>query len=483
MRSRKNQHISRLNSLNSVGIRVFGVWFFANRAQRFSQESDSVASDRTRLKKKKSSTRGVPYACLARLWFAFRSVRRPAARPTGTTGFVRASAVEAANAAVRRESDSRAMAGDGPAPRVVVFRRDDPAGGDSRGVEAGASGSRPPRAERGGRRRGGERLASDKASLDRKDDVREAAYERARERIFGGASSRDDSPSSFRSGRSASHSGASSRSASPSGAGGRSRPPVAIVRDRAADLKDPDFTRGATRFAPGVDDTQTYADVRRADGGRGTRRGDGGKRGDDPRRSRAARPSGRSTGARRERTDERKNASSSSRRKEGPSPANAECFVCGVVGHYARDCPDDDRSNDLHRGDGRGHGSGFVNEREASRVPTASPVAPPVATRGAKKFADDGADDDDIHRLHNIDSSWLGDARAATLAPDARSRLGLDAFAALGFVSSSANERDDEIVVVSGADAREASEPRLAPSAGGVRPVGAARLLVPRALK
>ena len=49
--------------------------------------------------------------------------------------------------------------------------------------------------------------------------------------------------------------------------GARSRPPVvAIVRDRAADLKDPDFTRGATRFAPGVDDTQTYADVRRADG-------------------------------------------------------------------------------------------------------------------------------------------------------------------------------------------------------------------------
>ena len=486
MRSRKNQHISRLNSLNSVGIRVFGVWFFANRAQRFSQESDSVASDRTRLKKKKSSTRGVPYACLARLWFAFRSVRRPAARPTGTTGFVRASAVEAANGAVRRESDSRAMAGDGPAPRVVVFRRDDPAGGDPRGVEAGASGSRPPRAERGGRRRGGERLASDKASLDRKDDVREAAYERARERIFGGASSRDDSPSSFRSGRSASHSGASSRSASPSGAGGRSRPPVAIVRDRAADLKDPDFTRGATRFAPGVDDTQTYADVRRADGGRGARRGDGGKRGDDPRRSRAARPSGRSTGARRERTDERKNASSSSRRKEGPSPANAECFVCGVVGHYARDCPDDDRSNDLHRGDAHGHGSGFVKEREASRVPTASPVAPPVATRGAKKFADDDirADDDDIHRLYNIDSSWLGDARAATLAPDARSRLGLDAFAALGFVSSSANERDDEIGEIGGADAREAREARrVAPSAGGVRPVGAARLLVPRALK
>ena len=37
--------------------------------------------------------------------------------------------------------------------------------------------------------------------------------------------------------------------------------------------------------------------------------------------------------------------------------------------------------------------------------------------------------------------------------------------------------------LASGAEAREAREPRLAPSAGGVRPVGAARLLVPRALK
>ena len=421
----------------------------------------------------------------------FSSFFEWAARPTGTT--VRSSEARETRSWLVRDSDWRAMAGDGPAPRVVVFRRDDPAGGDPRGVEAGASGSRPPRAERGGRRRGGERLASDKASLDRKDDVREAAYERARERIFGGASSRDDSPSSFRSGRSASHSGASSRSASPSGAGGRSRPPVAIVRDRAADLKDPDFTRGATRFAPGVDDTQTYADVRRADGARGARRGDGGKRGDDPRRSRAAgAPSGRSTGAsRRERTDERKNtSSSSSRRKEGPLPANAECFVCGVVGHYARDCPDDDRSNDFVRGDGRlGHGSGFVNDREASSdVPTASAVAVPVATLAkTKEFAHaERADDDEIHRLHNIDSSWLGDARAATLAPDARSRLGLDAFAALGFASSSADERDGKKVVGGEETAREPGrEPGrdAPPSAGGVRPVGAARLLVPRALK
>jgi hypothetical protein len=269
---------------------------------------------------------------------------------------------------------------------------------------------------------------------------------------------------------------------------------VAIVRDRAADLKDPDFTRGATRFAPGVDDTQTYADVRRADGARGARRGDGGKRGDDPRRSRAARPSGRSTGAsRRDTADERKNtSSSSSRRKEGPLPANAECFVCGVVGHYARDCPDDDRGkNDFVRGDGRlGHGSGFVeHEREASSdVPTASAVAVPVATLAkTKEFAHaECADDDDIHRPHNIDSSWLGDARAATLAPDARSRLGLDAFAALGFASSSADERDGKKVVGGEETAREPGrEPgrEAPPSAGGVRPVGAARLLVPRALK
>ena len=162
--------------------------------------------------------------------------------------------------------------------------------------------------------------------------------------------------------------------------------------------------------------------------------------------------------------------------------------MCGVVGHYARDCPDDDRSNDFVRGDGRlGHGSGFVNDREASSdVPTASAVAVPVATLAkTKEFAHaERADDDDIHRPHNIDSSWLGDARAATLAPDARSRLGLDAFAALGFASSSADERDIKNVV-GGVEAREPGrEPRDAPpSAGGVRPVGAARLLVPRALK
>jgi hypothetical protein len=246
---------------------------------------------------------------------------------------------------------------------------------------------------------------------------------------------------------------------------------VAIVRDRAADLKDPDFTRGATRFAPGVDDTQTYADVRRADGARGARRGDGGKRGDDPRRSRAARPSGRSTGAsRRDTADERKNTSaSSSRRKEGPLPANAECFVCGVVGHYARDCPEDDR---------RDHAAvdpvtvPFRNDVRV--VPTAAPEPPPPESPNFALLDDATpreAEDARRHAEHaRVDTGWLGDARAATLAPDARSRLGLDAFAALGF--KSANAADD-------------ANPRAASAANGLRPVGAHahRRLVPRALK
>jgi hypothetical protein len=168
---------------------------------------------------------------------------------------------------------------------VFVFRREELVGEDSRGGEASASDSprgrdaERPHAREGGRL-GGEKPACEKASLELKDNVREAAYERARERIFAG-NAREDSLSSRQSVRSESHSAVSSRSASPNGTGVRARPRVAIARDRAADLKDPDFTRGATRFAPGVDETQTYVDPRRREtrprdaDKRETRRGEG----------------------------------------------------------------------------------------------------------------------------------------------------------------------------------------------------------------
>ena len=200
-----------------------------------------------------------------------------------------------ARARLRRARDGRrrARAPCGGPPRGRPRRREPAWGRCGRERVAGAGRPATRRRERGERK--GE---------PGKEGRRARGGVRARARAIFGGEFADDSPTSRRSGRSGTHSGASSRSASSSSAGARSRPPVAIVRDRAADLKDPDFTRGATRFAPGVDDTQTYVDVRRgADGARSARRGDETTRGDDARRARAPRRSGRSTEPRNERRE------------------------------------------------------------------------------------------------------------------------------------------------------------------------------------
>ena len=481
VRSRKNQHISRLNSLNSVGIRVFGVWFFANRAQRFSQESDSVASDRTRLKKKRAQLGGCPTRALRGcLWFAFRRVRRPAARPTGTTGFVRASAVEAANARCGERAIRARWPATGPRPAWWSSAGTTPPTGTARG-RGGRERARPPRAERGGRRRGGERLASDKGAWTGRTTC-------ARRRTSARAS--------------ASSAGRVRGTTRPArfGRGGRraipGRPVARRARAAREDARDLRWPSCAT--ARRTSRIRTSPEARRASRpGWTTRRRTRtcGARTAEEARDEATGGSGATTRdvlaplgrpADRPERDARGRMRGKTRllllgERRAP-PRRTPSVSCAASWATTRDCPTTTARTIFIAATVAVTVQGS-STKEASRVPTASPVAPPVATRGAKKFADDGADDDDIHRLHNIDSSWLGDARAATLAPDARSRLGLDAFAALGFVSSSANERDDEIVVVSGADAREASEPRLAPSAGGVRPVGAARLLVPRALK
>ena len=79
---------------------------------------------------------------------------------------------------------------------------------------------------------------------------RELEYERARERIFGAA--RDDSPSSRSDGARSNRSDGSEgsgrgRDGNATGPRERSRK-KGISRDRAADLSDPDFDRGATRL-------------------------------------------------------------------------------------------------------------------------------------------------------------------------------------------------------------------------------------------
>ena len=142
-----------------------------------------------------------------------------------------------------------AASGGGARKKVVMARRGggDMGRGGRGGAGRGAGGDRGAGVVGGGggggeddrRRRGPETLTE-----------RELAYERARERIFGAA--RDDSPSSRSDGARSNRSDGSEGS----GRGGDGRATgrrernrkKGISRDRAADLSDPDFDRGATRF-------------------------------------------------------------------------------------------------------------------------------------------------------------------------------------------------------------------------------------------
>lgn len=170
-------------------------------------------------------------------------------------------------------------------PARVVFRREDGGEGVASTGAVPEVSVRPPKAGEGGRRRGSNTGREKTPSL-----LKDRAYERARSRIFSSGDTgggRDDSPNSRTSGVSEQGSRCScSRSTSPvrdpetrEAPTPRPRqhkpqkPNVAIVRNRAADLRDPDFTRGATRFAPGVDESEVYVDpTRPARGGRRGRR-------------------------------------------------------------------------------------------------------------------------------------------------------------------------------------------------------------------